>query len=708
MIALKLKTSEHCSWSDHLTSAIAEIYGTASEFKHEIEVMDRMRDAAINISPTSSGRDILYKYFAQMELLSLHVPMRPFKTQFAWYNLYEDELVTQSSSAFEKACILYNLAACLSHLGSEAQSAGDNKSAYHDFCSAAGIFDFISENFLHPASVDLQSETLICLRKLMLAQAQHCFFLKAQESKSAAGLVAKLAASAVGLYRDVLESLEKLYDENYWGEKENLRYLEKSINDLHAASMLFEAQNYESQLKYGNCIALLKEAKKYISDKREVQDLNQRIKVLDRDNDLIYHERIPACPPEIQETLVAKPLPLSSLYGADADVSKIMDKDLFERMVPVSVHEKASVYSEMKAQFFRDEQEKAEVADLKLTSALEYMDLPAAISNLRVSNDSVQVPPEVLEMSYEVNSLPISSVQTNFDGQRERILSYVRMQQTPSETSNIIKQSLVNCKKSDSKLEELKQLYEKDIQTLQNVEELESFYHKAQKDPAFESNSLGNQMSLLDLDAESTPDNLDNELDKVSNLVVKLKKIMAERKSSLTELRKGILEDDITQSLVAHQNVDKNEIVETVLKPEMKKFDNHVRRIEATIRLQSAVLNDVAEAWKQVLESKSAKRRMNSQESETHRIAAATERLKLAYSSYLQIIEGSNKAKQFYDNLERNALGSASSDSAAQPRLGNDFQQNPPPIPRKPSLPPKENGLSGYTTPSTYDPSMYH
>ena len=215
-------------------------------------------------------------------------------------------------------------------------------------------------------------------------------------------------------------------------------------------------------------------------------------------------------------------------------------------------------------------------------------------------------------------------------------------------------------------------------------------------------------MSILDLDAESTPDNLDNELDKVSNLVVKLKKIMAERKSSLTELRKGILEDDITQSLVAHQNVDKNEIVETVLKPEMKKFDNHVRRIEATIRLQSAVLNDVAEAWKQVLESKSAKRRMNSQESETHRIAAATERLKLAYSSYLQIIEGSNKAKQFYDNLERNALGSASSDSAAQPRLGNDFQQNPPPIPRKPSLPPKENGLSGYTTPSTYDPSMYH
>ena len=91
-----------------------------------------------------------------------------------------------------------------------------------------------------------------------------------------------------------------------------------------------------------------------------------------RENDLIYHAIVPAFEalPVIEKTVVATPIHIHDVYGAP-DVQKTIGQDFFLRLVPLSVHESASVYSEEKAKLVRGEVEKAEGAEGEARSVLD-------------------------------------------------------------------------------------------------------------------------------------------------------------------------------------------------------------------------------------------------------------------------------------------------------------------------------------------------
>lgn len=91
-----------------------------------------------------------------------------------------------------------------------------------------------------------------------------------------------------------------------------------------------------------------------------------------KDNDLIYNAVLPseATLPTIDKLAIANAVPIQEVYGAP-DVQKTIGPDLFIKLVPLSVHESASVYSEEKAKMVRGEVEKAEIAATELRSALD-------------------------------------------------------------------------------------------------------------------------------------------------------------------------------------------------------------------------------------------------------------------------------------------------------------------------------------------------
>lgn len=93
-----------------------------------------------------------------------------------------------------------------------------------------------------------------------------------------------------------------------------------------------------------------------------------------RENDLIYNAIIPAFEglPNVDKTVVATPIGIHEIYGSP-EVQKTIGQDLFIRLVPLSVHESASVYSEEKAKLVRAEVEKAEGAEAEARSALEEL-----------------------------------------------------------------------------------------------------------------------------------------------------------------------------------------------------------------------------------------------------------------------------------------------------------------------------------------------
>jgi BRO1-like domain. len=103
-----------------------------------------------------------------------------------------------------------------------------------------------------------------------------------------------------------------------------------------------------------------------------------------RENDLIYNAVLPApeALPTIDKTAVATPIPIQEVYGAP-EVQKVIGQDMFIRLVPLSVHESASVYSEEKAKLVRGEVEKAEGAEGEVRSALDVMGVKEGLSRFK-------------------------------------------------------------------------------------------------------------------------------------------------------------------------------------------------------------------------------------------------------------------------------------------------------------------------------------
>lgn len=100
-----------------------------------------------------------------------------------------------------------------------------------------------------------------------------------------------------------------------------------------------------------------------------------------KDNDIVYNEVVPSeasLAPIDTGKDVAEPIAIHDVY-ASPDVQKIVGPDLFAKLVPLSVHESASMYSEEKAKLARAEADRAELADVELAAALEYMGLPASL-----------------------------------------------------------------------------------------------------------------------------------------------------------------------------------------------------------------------------------------------------------------------------------------------------------------------------------------
>ncbi|KAK3081018.1 bck1-like resistance to osmotic shock, partial [Teratosphaeriaceae sp. CCFEE 6253] len=74
---------------------------------------------------------------------------------------------------------------------------------------------------------------------------------------------------------------------------------------------------------------------------------------------MIYHQPLPAEGnlPSIPKLPAAKAIPVSELYQGQ-DIQRIIGPDIFQRIVPMSVTESASLYDEEKAKLARAEAER--------------------------------------------------------------------------------------------------------------------------------------------------------------------------------------------------------------------------------------------------------------------------------------------------------------------------------------------------------------
>ncbi|KAJ3082965.1 bck1-like resistance to osmotic shock [Quaeritorhiza haematococci] len=404
------------------------------KYTQEIGTLHRLRQDTRGAGKDITGRDILYRYYGQLELLDLRFPIdeKNVKILFTWYDAFSGKSISQYSIAYEKACVIFNVAATccsIAALQNRFDQAG-LKMAFNYFQAAAGLFAYINDNFLHAPSVDLSRDSIKTLVDLCLGQAQECFVEKVILEKKKGALVAKLAAQAAHVYNNVVDGLS---NESVKGqfEKPWVDLVKIKAKYFQAVSFYHKGIQLESESKWGESVAHLthaetvgKEANKLANSfasnypsfttatmnpttggttsssgqpttaaaalqeatKVMLNWITEKKNAATRDNDLIYHDAVPNADtlPPIEKLNLAKCITFAEVCtNGQADIPKIVGADIFQRLVPLSVHEAASRYSEEKAKILRAQQELVENANGELQASLDSMNLIPTLDKLK-------------------------------------------------------------------------------------------------------------------------------------------------------------------------------------------------------------------------------------------------------------------------------------------------------------------------------------
>ncbi|KAN0063564.1 bck1-like resistance to osmotic shock [Thecaphora frezii] len=422
LISLPLKTTEEVDLGSVVKALIVSSYGEdPSAYAEQTSQLNRARqDAVRGAGSDSTARDLLYKWFHILEMLELRFP--ELRVPFPWKDAFTHKSISQSSLAYEKASIIFNIAATLSSLAaSQPRLAGNPdglKRAYASLRQAAGMLSYINENFLHAPSTDMSKDVVKTLVGILLAQASEVFLEKTIEEKKNSGLVAKLsshtASAYAGLVEDSKEFVAKGYFDRSWTYliQTKAKYF-SSLTQYHRALADDAAGNH------GSCLVRLtlsenhaKEAQKLSlvfnssapgsssasrpslpSDAASAMSAlvnghlaicTERKEAAVKDNDLIYHDILPSesTLPAVDKLIAATALSIQDIFAAP-EVQRVIGPDLFQRLIPLGVHESASMYSEEKAKIARAETERHDLANGELQAALDYMGLPASLKKFR-------------------------------------------------------------------------------------------------------------------------------------------------------------------------------------------------------------------------------------------------------------------------------------------------------------------------------------
>ncbi|KPV71620.1 uncharacterized protein RHOBADRAFT_49041 [Rhodotorula graminis WP1] len=725
LIFIPKKATQDVDFAPTLRTVIHKSYSESPDaYTDEIAALNRARQDALRGSAGSdaTARDLLYKYFGQLELLELRFP--DLRVPFPWSDAFTHVKISQQSLAYEKASVIFTIGATLASLAaSSPRSAPEGlKRAFHAFRAAAGMFVYINDNFLHAPSTDLSKDVVKLLVGLMTAQATEVFIetmgpatakgaglrskLCMQVSAAYAGLVeevkewvgkgvflrewslliqakAKYFASLAQYHRSVADNAAGKYGEAL----ARLQVSEAAAKEAHRLSQTFTTSfsttSTATSLAPDAPVALAELTKAHLALVTEAAAKAQK------DNDIVYNEVVPseASLSAIDKgKAVAEPIPIHDVY-ATADVQKIVGPDLFARLVPLSVHESASLYSEEMAKLVRAEAERAELADEELASALEYMGLPASLARFQsgaAAQSSLADPgPQVRGWADEVRAGEASSSSTRADesfrrlaAQRDsasRTLDSVASAldaesrecealraryghlwtQSPSSSATrgfradlrAHRESLDAAGRSDQQARALWDQVRRDVGVLADPsgDALERAYAEA-------IGGAGAEKDLLDDDGTEEEEETKRRVAEVSDALSRLNKIKRERGEVLRDLKDKVQADDISHILILNRK-GAADVQPALFATELEKFRPHQQRLTQTLQAQQSTLADVNSAFKALSEGTKARQVQGQWAAAERKKKDLSSRFGHAAQVYADVRQALDKGSQFYGDL---------------------------------------------------------
>ncbi|ORY48912.1 BRO1-domain-containing protein [Rhizoclosmatium globosum] len=753
------KKTEEVDFGPSFRAYIASAYGDEPEkYAAEIGLLNRLRDDTRGAGKDITGRDILYRYYGQLELLDLRFPIdeKHVKVLFTWSDAFTGKTVSQNAVAYEKACVIFSLAAtCGAIAGSQERNDPHAlKVAFNHLQAAAGLFAYINDNFLHPPSVDLSRESVKALETLMLAQAQELFVEKCLVENKQGQLVAKLSAQAALLYGNAKDALSddalKQQINRAWIDMAKCKqnYFE-SLAHYHRSIQL------ESEGKYGHVVSHMLKADTLAKDAESLAKYFGRtypsftvaasnpqnsslailsalgasatpsasaspagaliemtkafaLKVLERknsvvkDNDVIYHEPTPSVDtlPAIDKLAAAKGITFAELCpNGAADVPKIVGPDIFVKLVPLSVHTAASVYSEEQAKLLRGESAAVESADEELKVSLESMGIVASLDKLKRvlkggssgvqdvmgSDESLGLTEEVRGWCGTIRSQEIGrgtgtdellgvieGLKGKIKGTLDEIGLLLDKEQHECESMRVKYMNAWNqepsVKLTNQIRYDVRSHRESFDQALATDQGLLARLNECRRDVATMSRPLDEVQSIFaeliravatlkksDVAVGNLIDDVPGSeeglgklgeqitVEKLDGMIQQLRKLKNERATLLAELKTKVREDDISKALLLNKNKESQ-----VFQAELAKFKPYQAKIKVNVDTHSQLLVDIASEFEKLKNSSTTIKVLELRERRRNEII---KEWKESFVLWKEAKEGLNRGVRFYTDL---------------------------------------------------------
>ncbi|XP_050355841.1 rhophilin-2-A isoform X1 [Nymphalis io] len=235
MIPLGLKETKEVDFREPFKDFILEHYSEdAAAYEDSISDFMDMRQAIRTPVRSTAGVALLFKYYNQLYYIERRFfpPDRSLGVYFEWFDSLTGVPSCQRTVAFEKACVLFNIAGIYTQIGAKQERAtcAGLDGAVDALLRAAGALRYIHENFTNAPSVDLAADTLLVLGTLMTAQARECLFEKLQlQARDACG----------GRERELRDDLDMCLD-----------LAQESAQLAHVYQQLYEKMQTEGVFNY--------------------------------------------------------------------------------------------------------------------------------------------------------------------------------------------------------------------------------------------------------------------------------------------------------------------------------------------------------------------------------------------------------------------------------------------------------------------------
>ncbi|EIW79638.1 BRO1-domain-containing protein [Coniophora puteana RWD-64-598 SS2] len=773
MISIPKKSTEDVDWTTPIRNLIAKSYGESPDnYASECQALQRCRqDAVKGAGSDTTARDLLYKYFGQLELLELR--FSEIRVNFPWNDAFTNKQTTQTSIAYEKASVLFQIAATQSAIAAAQNRSSPEglKLAFYYFRACAGMLTYINENFLHAPSTDLSRDVIKFLVGIIVAQATEVFLEKVIDEKKAHTLIFKIASQTAYLYTSLTEEVKDfmgkgIFDRNWVTLLQIKSKHFGSLAQYYRGLVDDKAGNHgEALVRFTLAESLAKEANRNATSfnalfvhgaptlpadagnalldrtKAQLALCTERKNESTRENDLIYNAVLPSqeALPVIEKAAVATPISIQEVYGTP-DVQKVIGPDIFLKLIPLSVHESASVYSEEKAKLVRSEVENAESADVEVRSALESMGVQEGLARFKAIAEGgigaqEEIPLDVRRWREDIGVMEdregvdtlmqelgklkagvkakLDSISRDLDTE-SRDCEAMRVKydhlwtQEPSAslTKSIrsdLKSHLTALEAASSSDQQVNALWDSvkgDIGLLLSDDLEDVFRSSAQGGPPADS--------LLDLDLSSdTSDERERAkikqyTNEIEERLGRLKKIQYERNEVLKDLKEKIQADDVSHLLLLNRR--NTGIEPTLFAAELEKFKPYQQRIGATSHHQQIALQEVESLWKSLRDIAGRGPGAKKWEEREKRKKDAVKRFSRARDGYMEVRDGLTKGLQFYHQLtdlsgtlSRNAKSFVNERRSERDKLVGEAEvqrrlsggpQSPPPLADKPPVPP--------------------